>query len=141
MVFSVFPRVTRRLAALLAIAALAACASMSATPEMVVRARATEISKARIANDFDSAYLFTPPSFRAVNTLASYKNAVSGAVQWMSAEVVSVHCETQDKCLARMKVEAKPLLRLGTRPAPAVTNYYDETWIRENGQWWLFPTP
>jgi hypothetical protein len=39
------------------------------------------------------------------------------------------------------KVEAKPLLTLGRRELPPIVTYVDETWLREDGQWWLFPTP
>jgi hypothetical protein len=141
MPFPAFPSVTRQLASVLAFAALAGCASMSANPEAVVRVRAGETAKARIANDFDSVYQFTAPSFRAVTPLNGYKNTFVGPVQWSAAEVESVQCETQDKCVAKMKVQAKPLVRLGSRQAPSITSYFDETWIRENGQWWLFPTP
>lgn len=141
MVFSAFPVFSRRLAAVLAVAALAGCASMSGSPEAVVRARATESWKARMANDLDRAYEFTPPSYRALTPLAAYKKSFGGAVQWNAAEVASVKCETQDKCVAQMKVEAKLALGLGSRRTPPITTYFDETWIRENGQWWVFPTP
>jgi len=33
------------------------------------------------------------------------------------------------------------LIRLGGRQPAPITTYLDERWIRENGQWWLFPTP
>src|SRR5882724_1785860 len=88
------------MAVLIAAALTTACASMSATPEEVIRARATQNWNARIAGDFDSAYKFMPPSFRAVTPLVNYKNGFGGAVQWKSAEVVSAECPSQDKCLA-----------------------------------------
>jgi hypothetical protein len=37
-----------------------------------------------------------------------------------------------------MKLEARVALQRA-RAAPIVT-YYEEVWVRENGQWWLFPT-
>jgi hypothetical protein len=40
--------------------------------------------------------------------------------------------------VATVKLVAKvPLQRANT---PPIVTYYDEVWIRENGQWWLFPT-
>jgi hypothetical protein len=141
MVFSAFSVFSRHLAALLIASVLAGCASMSGSPDAIVRARATELSRARIANDFDAAYLLTAPSFRAVTPLAGYKSTFVGPVQWTAAEVVSVTCETEDKCEARIKVEAKTLFKLGGRQVPPISTYLDESWIRENGQWWLFPTP
>jgi hypothetical protein len=137
---SFYPALCKPLAGLLAVAALAGCASMAKAPEETVRTRATDSWKARIANDLDTAYQFMPPSFRTVTPVQSYKNGFSGAVTWLSAEVVSVKCETPDKCLAYMKVEAKPLVATARRNPP-ISTYFDETWIREDGQWWLFPTP
>ena len=137
---SPYRALSKTLAWAIAAAALAGCASMNSSPEEAVRDRATHSWNARVANDFDTAYRLTTPSFRAVTPLASYKNGFSGAVQWASAEVVSVSCDTTDKCLAKMKVVAKPLVLTMRRNLP-ITTYFDETWIREAGQWWHFPTP
>ena len=83
--------------------------------------------------------MFMPPSYRAVTTLDGYKKGFGAAVQLKAAQVERVKCETQDKCVATSKVEANaPLAR---RSTPPIVMYYDEVWVRENGQWWLFPTP
>jgi hypothetical protein len=112
---------------------------MAANPEAVVRQRAEENWKAMMTKDFDRTYQLTPPSYRAATPLTLYKKGFGDAVQWTAAEVASVKCETEDKCVAHMKVEAKSMLPLNRRAPPLIT-YFDETWIREGGQWWLFPT-
>jgi hypothetical protein len=130
-------RVTvRRLAGGLAVLVLAGCASVPAKPELAVRERANANWKARMARDAETAYGYMPPSYRAVTTLDAYKRR-AGELQLTAARVESVRCETEDKCVASSKVEARvPLRGSGT---PTMSTLYDEVWIRENGQWWLFP--
>ena len=135
---SVFARST---ALVLAVAALAGCASMATSPEAIVKQRATQQWQARIAGDLEKTYQFTTPSFRGGKTLESYKKGIGSAVVIKSAEVASVTCESEDKCVVNAKVEAQPNLMLGRRAVPPFTTYVDETWLREDGQWWLFPTP
>jgi hypothetical protein len=133
----------RRLALGFAAIALAGCATMATTPEQAVSQRAVEYMQARKAADYDKSYSFMPPSYRAVTPLATYKRGFGAAVQLIDAQVEKVVCETADKCLATVKVEAKPLLvqgRAGGRVANIVT-YYKDIWIREDNKWWLFPTP
>lgn len=140
--FSVFyPAFTRHSTAAFAVVALAGCASMATTPEAIVKARATQQWQARIAGDLDKSYKLTTPSFRGSKTLESYKKGFGGAVVIKSAEVAEVTCENADKCVVNAKVVAQPNLMLGRRAIAPFTTYVDETWLREDGQWWLFPTP
>lgn len=132
---------TRHTAALMAAIALAGCATIATTPEAVVRTRATEQWKARIAGDLDTTYRYTTPSYRGGTSLDKYKKGFGGAVQIKSAEVAGVVCENADKCVVNTKVEATPMLMLGRRTLPPIVTYIDENWLREEGQWWLFPTP
>ena len=115
---------------------LAGCASVAVKPEQTVRERATGHWKARMARDAEGAYGYMPPSYRAVTPLDTYKKRTSD-LQLTSAQVETVKCDTEDKCVATSKVEARvPLRGSGT---PTMSTLYDEVWIRENGQWWLFP--
>lgn len=140
--FSVFyPAFTRHATAAFAAVALAGCATMATTPEAIVKARATQQWQARITGDLETSYKLTTPSFRGAKTLESYKKGFGGAVVIKSAEVATVTCENADKCIVNAKVEAQPNLVLGRRAVPSFTTYIDETWLREDGQWWLFPTP
>jgi hypothetical protein len=103
-----------------------------------VRQRATEHWKARQASDFAKAYSFMPPSYRAVTSLEAYKRGFGGAVQLKNTQVDQAVCDSPDKCVVTMRLEAKVALTRANTP-PIVT-YYEEVWVRENGQWWLFPT-
>ena len=122
----------------LATAMLAGCGTMSKAPELSVRERATQRWSALIANDLEKSYSYMPPSYRAATPLDRYKNGFKGGLKWTGAEVVWVKCDTDDRCEARLKIDAQ----LGMpRNAPPLTNYFNETWVREEGNWWLFPTP
>lgn len=134
--------VAKPLATVLTVAALWGCAAMGGgKPDDVVRDRADQVWKALVAGDLDKAYTYMPPSYRAVTPLARYKNGFGGAVKWIGAEVAWIKCETEDKCIAHMKVEVQPVIGGFRRQVPPLTNYFDETWVREDGSWWLFPTP
>ena len=141
MAFMFQPVFTSLTAVALAAVALAGCATFATTPEAAVRARAQQNWNARIAGDLDKTYAFTTPSYRGATSLDKYKKGFGGAVQLTSAAVATVECESADKCVSNTKVAAKPLLTLGRRALPPIVTYIDETWLREDGQWWLFPTP
>jgi hypothetical protein len=132
------PAISRRLVLVSAIIALAGCATMATTPEQAVSQRAAENWKARQAADFATAYTFMPPSYRAVTPLAAYKRSFGVATQLTDVKVEKVVCESADKCVATLRLEAKVLALRGK--APPVVTYYDEVWVRENAQWWVFPT-
>jgi hypothetical protein len=141
MLDSIVRVVAKPLATVVAVAALWGCATMSGKPDDAVRNRADQVWKALVAGDLDKSYGFMPPSYRAVTPLERYKKGFGGAVKWIGAEVAWVKCDTEDKCIAHMKVDAQPFIGGFRRQTPPLTNYFDETWVREDGQWWLFPTP
>jgi hypothetical protein len=114
----------------------AGCASLSpAKPEEVVRDRAQARWNALIAGEWDKAYSYMTPSYRAVVEQKRYPSRFSGSVSWLAAEVVRVDCAEQS-CTVRMKVTFRPVL--GGRPGSAASTGFDETWVFEDGQWWMF---
>jgi hypothetical protein len=48
---------------------------------------------------------------------------------------VAVSCE-QDRCTARIKILFRPVL--GARSAEPASTHFNEDWVREDGQWWMF---
>jgi len=123
----------------LGVLALAGCAAFApAAPEQIVQKRASEYWQARITGKFETAYELSTPSYRRLKTLDQFRMQFGPAVSVQDAEVASVACEPQ-KCVARMKIGAKPALigvKLGTIPL-----YMDEIWLLEDGQWWHFQEP
>ncbi len=117
---------------------LAACASLgSKPPEEQVTQRATERWKALVAGEFSRAYSYTTPGFRAVVTQDGYRNRFGGAVIWVGAEVVRVTCSADNaKCDAVVRIDYKAVL--GRTRDSVISTHIDETWLHEDGQWWLF---
>ena len=127
-----------RLAAVCAMVSLTACASLgpSGTPQEQVTTRAQQRRDALVKGDLAKAYSYFTPSYRGAVTVDAYRNGIGNSVQLLGATVESVDCETLEKCIAKVKVEIKPLVV--PRFTGTITSYSDETWLLEAGQWWFF---
>ncbi len=118
---------------------LGGCATVyrPGSPEAIVKEKANARWDSMITRDFATAYKFTAPSFRAVSSAERFRNKFEGAaVNWVDAKVVKVECEPE-KCNVTLQVSAYvPMLRDMKEP---VSTAVDEVWIKEDGDWWLFP--
>jgi len=130
----------RRIAALAPLCAslvLAACASLGGkAPQDQVRQRASERWQALVAGDFTKAYNYSTPGYRAVVNADAFRGRHGTAVKWVGSEVVSVKCPEATRCLANIRLEVQPLL--GGRFGDKIDTHIDETWLLEDGQWWVF---
>lgn len=125
--------------ALAAVALLAGCASIdSGTPEEMVKARATARWKAMVAHDFKRAYGYLAPSFRAVSSFERYNEKLNGGAPWDKVEVTRVRCESAEKCTASVRIESKPVGVMHFKGN--IITGVDETWLLEDGKWWLYQT-
>ena len=123
--------------ALCASTALVACAGVTSTsPEDVVKQRVNERWKTLVSGDFARSYSYTSPSFRGLISQDVYRSRIGGAVNWVAGEVATVECPEAIKCIARVRIDYKPLLR--GRPGNTFSTYTNETWVLEDGQWWAF---
>ena len=119
---------------------LAGCAGMGApeAPELTVRTLATQRWQALLAQDFNKAYTFLAPSYKQLNTADAYQKKRQGVpVKWIEAKVIRTTCEAE-KCDVRIALESKPLTPFAFKGT--ITSGIDETWVLENGQWWLLET-
>lgn len=115
---------------------LTACASTGpATDTDIVRQRAEARWKAVVSNDWQAAYGYLAPSFRALMTAERYRASIGNVVQYLGATVSSAECEPE-RCRVVVDVENRPLVVRTMRGS--MTSQLEETWIKENGQWWLF---
>ena len=122
---------------LLASLTLAGCASLDGgNPEAQVTQRANERWKHMVAKEFDKAYAYSTPAFRDVVTPEAYRGRFGPAVNWVGAEVVRVNCAEPAKCVAVVRLDYSPLL--GRSKAQTYSTHFDETWLLEGGQWWIF---
>ena len=114
---------------------LAGCATMGGgTPEEIVSARAQAFWDARIKPDPKKAYSFTNPAYRLTVSEAQYLGLFPGTFA-VGATVKNVKCEPQ-RCEVGMNLDVNPPLmskKLGT-----ITMYSTQTWLLEDGQWWLY---
>jgi hypothetical protein len=85
-----------------------------------------------VKKDFEKAWSYTTPGYRASQSVTVFKRSVAGALNWTDGKVRSVTCEA-DRCdvvtdisysLPRFKLE-------NTRPIERV-------WIKVDGKWWLY---
>ena len=140
-------RTTSSALALALVAALAGCAAApSATPapeqasaaaghEAQIRARAAAFWEARQRNDVAASYQFTSPSYRKVNDQERFRVHYAGVPVVVGHEVVSITCdEPPQRCVLKQGLKVAPPMT----PGLVATVYSDETWILEEGQWWVF---
>jgi len=116
---------------------LSACASLGGNdPEILVRQRAAERWQALVAGEFTRAYGFSTPSYRAVVSADEFRNRNGGAVKREGSEVVAVKCPETTRCIATIRIDFRPLF--GGRFGDKINTHIDETWLLEDGQWWVF---
>lgn len=117
--------------------AMSGCASLEpGKPEDQVRMRATERWQALVKGEFIRAYEYNTPGFKAVVTPDGFRNRFGGSVVWQNAEAINVNCPEPSRCIATIRLSYKPIL--AKQSAEPVTTHFEETWLREERQWWLF---
>lgn len=109
-------------------------------PEDQVKALANQRWQYLIAGDFDKAYEMATPGFRKIRNLRDYRVRKSAVpVKWLAAEVLRVECtpaETPTKCAVRIKLNSEPVIPSGFKGV--LSSGIDETWLFEDGRWWMF---
>jgi hypothetical protein len=116
---------------------LAGCASMGPkTPEEQVKARAQERNDAIVKGDMKRVYTFFTPGYRGTVSADTYTHSMGNALRYVGSTVESVKCESLEKCVAKVKVEIKPLVVAHFKGT--ISSYEDETWLFEAGQWWFY---
>jgi len=128
-----------RAATLLAAVWLAGCAALTPapqTPEDIVLARANARWAAMLKADFTTAYGYLAPGVRALVTEKAFAGRYGGQSRWSSAEATRVTCPTDSKCVASIKIATK--LFMPHFKGDTVPTYFDETWVLQDGQWWLY---
>lgn len=122
---------------LVAVAALAGCATTNkVTPEQQVRELATERWQALLADNAAKAYEMTAPSYRKLRTQDVFTTRLRAVpVKWLSAQVVRVDCHRADACTARIAIESQT--RMPTLYKGKISSGVDESWVLEDGRWWI----
>lgn len=101
----------------------------------VVAERSRQRTAAIIKRDYNTGYSYSTPGWRALYTVEHFRNQVSGVTGWKSAEVVQVDCEAEDKCRARVRVQARALV--SGLHGSTIQTHVTEVWLRENNEWYF----
>lgn len=116
---------------------LAACATLDSKPPAdQVRQRAADRWQALVAGDLNRAYGYGTPGYRAVVSPEGFRGRIGSGGTWVGAEIMDVNCPEAIKCIARVRIDFKPFM--GRRYGDKISTHSDETWLFEDGQWWLF---
>ena len=104
-------------------------------PEEIVLERAEARWAALVDGDFETAWTYTQPGFRAVVKQNRYHRRFGAAGTWKGAQVHEADCEAE-RCKVRVRVTT--LVDMPRFRNREVTSSFDETWVREDGQWWYY---
>ena len=119
--------------ALLGALLLGGCASLSSKPEDIVQRRAQDRWTALLEGRLDKAHTYLTPGFRQAVPFERYRARFGNAGSWQKAEVRTAQCQPE-KCEVIVRVHTK----VPGRGAPVLESDLRETWLLEDGQWWLF---
>jgi len=116
------------------------CASLGVgqTADKIVLERAQARWDALVARNWNAAYPYLVPAYRALVPLSRYGNQFTGPIQWEGAKATSAACEAK-RCTVKVEVRFRTLLP-GHLERSSST-YVDEVWVLEDdGQWYKFET-
>lgn len=120
---------------------LSGCASNPAqttdapSSESIVRQRAQERWKFLVVRNFEKAYEFLPPSYRALKTPDEYRSSFGNGAGWKNPVVDSIQCENTERCVLNIKLDVVVVASGFYKPIPSDLK---EVWIQEDGQWWAY---
>jgi len=91
--------------------------------------------EAMIRRDFEAAYSFTSPSYRALYPLNVFKSKFGNKVAWRRIEVINMDFKGEDAAMVGIN------LYVGYHPPQSeqtleMKTYIQEPWVRVDGQWW-----
>ncbi len=115
---------------------LSGCAGLPASgPEDTVSARAQARWDAVVAGDWEKAYGYATPTYRATVDLYRFRVNNDALIKFRNASVFGVACEDSAVCKVKMKVTFTPPQ---DRPSPDLTTVIEERWVIEGGEWWRY---
>jgi hypothetical protein len=106
------------------------------TAEQIVAERAQARWDALLAGNFETAYSFATPSYRAVVDAVRFQQGLGGHASWLGAKVREVTCR-EEVCEAMVRLKYRS-------PLPPRMEFETddiERWLSEDGEWWIFLKP
>jgi hypothetical protein len=117
---------------------MAGCAAFKTeTPEEIVAQRVQARWQALIKHDFATAYSYTQPGYRAIVSEKKYEKTFGDTSSWESVDIFKTTCEAEP-CTVRLRLTARNPVPRFSRSLPEIQGFIDETWIKDQGQWWFY---
>lgn len=115
---------------------LAGCATRDTRPpEEQVRGLSVKRWQLLLSDQLDEAYKLTAPSYRKLRSPEDFRNRIRGLpVRWIGAKVLRVECQDAS-CTVRTELESKPMIP--THFKGTLSSGIDESWVFEDGRWWI----
>lgn len=106
------------------------------TDEAQLKERVLVRWQALVKGDFDAAYQFETPAYRAAYTPSQFRYQFGNQTLWRMANIIDIHYD--DPIVARVQVE---IAYRYAEPAKGhrmqdMTQQVNETWLRKEEQWW-----
>ncbi|PIE45852.1 MAG: hypothetical protein CSA45_01460 [Gammaproteobacteria bacterium] len=113
---------------------LSAC-SEKIPPEEAVKQRVLTRWDIRKAGKIEGLYEFLSPAQRQALSRIAYERTFGDRVEYINIKINAINCpgEKPTNCEVKLLVTAK----LKGKGLPAADNQVIETWVLEDGQWWL----
>lgn len=97
--------------------------------------RATTRWDALIRKDFATAYSLTSPGYRKLYSLDAFKGKFGGKTAWRRIEIVDVAFKGDDAATVGINLHFV-YYQAQSEQALDMTTYVQESWVREDDQWW-----
>lgn len=110
---------------------------VNAADEALLKERVLARWQALIKGDFEAAYQFETPAYRAIYAPLQFKYQFGNQVMWRAANVISVRYA--DPEVAKVRVEVLYRYAEAEKADSNVlntTSQVDESWFRKEGNWW-----
>jgi len=123
----------------------APAAPVSAPPPAVVAPAADEAAlkervqarwQALIERNFDAAYLFETPAYRAIYAPSQFQSKINGSLEWRTIDVKQIDYDGPDVARIQLEVAYRYAEPEKGGPVYDLTQTIWENWLRKDGQWW-----
>ena len=104
--------------------------------EVQLKERVLARWQALIQGDFDAAYPFETPVYRAIYTPSQFRSQFGNQTRWVMAKVEEIRYD--DPMVAKVRVKVAYRYAEPAKNGEAVDMVYDvnEIWLRKEDQWW-----
>lgn len=115
--------------------ALAGCATTAQAPEDLVTQRVEQRWDALMQNDFERAWTYTQPGYKAIVAQRDYHKRFGGGGRWKGVQIHDVQCQPE-RCLVKLRLTSTVMVP--PFRGKDLVGHITETWVREDGQWWYY---